>query len=209
MQPGPRSQARSRRRSARAAWLAALLLAAGAAPAAEPKEIAATVCAACHGEGGNSVVPTFPRLAGLQAVYLEKQLRDFVAGKRKSDVMAPILATVKESDLAGLAAWYAAQKPVPGKAGDEKLAAAGQALFVDGNTRTGVPACMGCHQEGGVGNERYPRLAGQHAAYAAEQMRQFKSGARNNDRAKVMRSVAERMSDDEIAAVAEYLAGLP
>lgn len=191
-----------------AATLALLGAAGGTAPAAA-HELARTVCAACHGADGNSVAPTFPRLAGLQPEYIAKQLQDYLAGKRKSDVMAPMLVQVNAADIPALAAYFAGLKPGPGtKPADEKLAAAGKALYEDGNTATGVPACAGCHQEGGVGNERYPRIAGQHGAYTTAQMTAFKTGARTNDRARVMRAVAERLSEQEIAALAEYLAGL-
>jgi cytochrome c553 len=81
-------------------------------------------------------------------------------------------------------------------------------LYEEGNRATGVPACVGCHQPGAVGHPRYPRLAGQRQAYVVQQFAEFKSGARNNDRAHVMRALAGRLTDDEIKAVAEYLAGL-
>lgn len=175
---------------------------------ADPPALVGSLCTACHGEAGNSLVPTFPRLAAQNSEYLAKQLGDFLAGKRKSDVMAPIVAQIKASDVPELAAYYAGQKPAAGSPQDDKQAAAGRQLFDDGNTATGVPACVGCHQPGGAGNERYPRLAGQHAAYTLAQMQAFKTGSRTNDKARVMRSVAERLSDDEMAAVAAYLAGL-
>jgi len=190
------------------AFLASLGSVAATAARAEAQQIVTTVCVACHGEGGNSVVPMFPRLAGLQAEYIEKQLKDFLSNKRKSEVMMPAIANVKESDAAGLAAYYAAQKPQKGEVKDEKRAAAGKVLFDDGNTTTGVPACSGCHQAGGVGNERYPRLAGQHQEYTSQQMLQFKEGGRNNDKGKVMRAVASRLTEQEIADLSEYLAGL-
>lgn len=192
------------------AALGAALTAAAFAPAraADTAQIVATVCAACHGEDGNPVVPMFPKLAGLQVEYLRKQLMDFKTGKRKNDVMAPAMAQVGEGDIPALADWYAAKKTAPGAVQDAKLAEAGKRLYDDGNVDSGVPACVGCHQEGAKGNPRYPRLAGQHAAYTMAQMALFKSGARNNDRAHSMRSVADRMTDDEMAAVAEYLAAL-
>jgi len=191
------------------ALVALLLLTLAARAQPDVATIVKESCAACHGEDGNSQAPTFPKLAGLQVEYLEKQLKDFLSGKRQSEVMAPAMAALKPSDVAGLAAYYAAQKPQPGQVGDAALAARGQQVFDDGNTASGVPACVGCHQPGGAGNERYPRLAGQHQAYAAEELRQFRSGERNNDRAKIMRAVAARMTDEEIDAVVEYLAGLP
>ena len=189
--------------------LAAAAAAGGGAQAADAAAIVASQCIACHGEGGNSVVPMFPRLAGQYAEYVDKQLRDFLSGKRKNEVMAPSLAQIKEADVAGLAAYYAAQKPTPIKADNDKLVAAGKAMYDDGNTQSGVPACVGCHQEEGLGNERFPRLSNQYAAYTVAQLKLFKTGGRSNDRAKVMRAVAERMTDDEMAAVAEYLASLP
>jgi cytochrome c553 len=100
------------------------------------------------------------------------------------------------------------QKPQPGTVQDAELAAAGKVLYEDGNTTSGVPACEGCHQPDGVGNARYPRIAGQHQTYTILEMTQFKKGTRSNDRSHAMRSTAERMTEREIAAVAEYLAGL-
>lgn len=189
------------------AVMGAVVTAAAAQAGAPP---AAALCTSCHGEGGSSAVPLFPHLAAQQAAYTDKQLRDFIAGKRKNDVMAPILASVKDADIAPLAAYFAAQKPAPAAAaGDAALAARGKQIFDDGNTASGVPACVGCHQAGAVGNDRYPRLAGQHAAYSADQVRKFRSGERNNDKAKVMRAVAARLTDEEIDAVSAYLAGLP
>ena len=189
-----------------------LLAAAPAAWSADAQETATTVCVACHGEGGNSVVPMYPKLAGQDAAYLEKQLREFFDGRRKNDVMAPILATISKDDSSKLAIWFSAQKPAPGTVADPSLVAAGKALYEDGNTDSGVPGCVGCHRDGaqggGAGNIRYPRLAGQHQDYIALQLNNFKSGERNNDKGKLMRSVAERLTDQEIKAVAEYLASL-
>jgi len=189
---------------------AALALCIGLTPAAaaDAPAVVQTICAACHGADGNSIAPTFPRLAGLQVEYIEKQLKEFLSGKRKNEMMAPSLEGLKSGDVGPIAAYYAQLKPAPGTAGDATLSKAGKALYDDGNTDTGVPACAGCHQPEGVGNERYPRLAGQFASYTAAQMTAFKSGTRTNDKARVMRAVAERMSEQEIAAVAEYIAGL-
>jgi cytochrome c553 len=183
-------------------------LLAGPAWAADAREIAASVCVACHGEDGNSAVPIFPKLAAQHPVYLEKQLNDFLSGKRKNDVMAPFLSSFSKSDVPALAAFYAAQPLAPGKVEDAALAEAGKKLYDDGNTASGIPACMGCHQPKGEGNARYPRVAGQHQAYTLQQMMDFKNGARANDRGKVMRAVAERMTEEEMKAVSEYLAGM-
>jgi cytochrome c553 len=198
----------SRRTLLSASAALAVLLAAPSSPAADPRQIVTTVCAACHGEDGNSPAPNFPKLAGLQADYIVKQLKDLASGKRNSEVMSGIVANLSADDFSGLAAYFSAQKAAPGKVDDANLAAAGRKVFDDGNTTTGVPACVGCHQPGAVGNERFPRLAGQHQAYTLQALTELKSGQRANDRGRVMRAVAERMTDDEMKAVAEYLAGL-
>jgi cytochrome c553 len=175
---------------------------------ADAAEIATTVCAACHGADGNSVAPMFPKLAGQQEAYLSKQLTEFISGKRKNEIMEPIIATIGKGDVAGLAAYYAGQKQAPGEVADAAIVDAGKKLYADGNTDSGVPACMGCHLENGMGNERYPRLAGQHQTYTQQQMADFKAGKRNNDKGKVMRAVAERMTEQEMKAVSEYIASL-
>lgn len=169
--------------------------------------IATTVCFACHGQNGNSITPIFPKLAGQQHDYIAKQLKDFVTGKRANDIMSPILRELNDEQLAELGVWFSQQKPAPGTLEDPELAKVGKRLFQEGNTGTGVPACEGCHQPDARGNERFPSLAGQHTAYAIKQMTDFKNGTRTNDRGKVMRAVAERLSEEEIRAVAEYLAG--
>jgi cytochrome c553 len=122
--------------------------------------------------------------------------------------MLPFLKTVSPAEFAGLGAFFAAQKPRPGVVKDAALAAAGKTLFEQGNTATGVPACVGCHQPGAVGNDKYPRLAGQHAAYLARQINSFKTGLRKNDKAREMRAVAEKLSEAEINAAVAYLSGL-
>jgi cytochrome c553 len=184
------------------------LFAATPSRADDAATIATTVCVACHGADGNSVAPNFPKLAGQQPTYLEKQLSEFIGGKRKNEVMAAFLPNIKKDDIPGLAAYFAGQKSAPGSVEDKALAEAGKKLYVDGNTSTGVPACMGCHQPNGEGNERFPRLAGQHQIYTQQQMADFKNGVRVNDKGKVMRAVAERMSEQEMKAVSEYIAGL-
>lgn len=194
------------RTSASAAALGTVALLAALPAQAGAEDIAAAQCVACHGEGGNSVVPTFPKLAGQQADYLAKQLTEFLGGKRKSDAMAPAVAAIKSGDVPALAAYYAGQKAAPGKVENAALVAAGRKLYDDGNEASGVPACAGCHMEKGQGNERNPRVAGQHQAYAIQQMKDFKAGTRNNDKGRVMRVVAERMTESEMQAVAEYLA---
>jgi cytochrome c553 len=186
----------------------AVALAWPAAQADDAKTIAATVCVACHAEDGNSVIPMFPKIAGLQEAYIAKQLHDFMSGRRKSDVMGPIVSQLKPEDVAPLAAYFSSQKLKPGEAQDQSLVGIGKMIFYDGNEETGVPACLGCHQPQGSGFGIYPRIGGQHIEYVKQQLKNFAAGERSNDVSRFMRTTAKRLSDDEINAVAQYLVGL-
>lgn len=181
---------------------------AGPVAAQDAKTIAATVCVACHTEDGNSVIPMFPKIAGLQEAYIVKQLRDFMSGRRKSDIMAPVVAQLKPEDIAPLAAYYSRQKLKPSEPEDKKLISLGKLIFHDGNEETGVPACVGCHQQQGSGHGIYPRIGGQHTQYVTQQLKNFAAGDRSNDVSRFMRVTSKRMSEEEIRAVAEYLVGL-
>jgi cytochrome c553 len=121
--------------------------------------------------------------------------------------MAPIASTLSSSDVRELAEHFAKSKPMRGKVADAQLATAGRAIFRDGDTDSGAPSCEGCHLPNGVGNSRFPRLAGQHQAYVERQMLDFKNGVRSTNR--LMNTVGQRLSTAEIKAVAEYIAGLP
>ena len=178
------------------------LWAQGAAP------LTVTACAACHGTATAAAgAAPFPMLDGQHAAYLDKQLREYKSGKRKSPIMAPVIAALKKQQIPEMAAHFAKQTPARGAVENQEAATRGKALYEEGNRAKGVPACVGCHQANGAGHEKYPRLAGQRQAYTVQQLTEFKSGARSNDRAHVMRAVAARLTDDEIKAVAEYLAG--
>ena len=172
--------------------------------------VTVTACAPCHGAAtaATQTAPNFPRLDGQHAAYLDKQLREYKSGKRKSAVMAPIIAALKNQQIRDMAKHFASQTPAPGAVQDAQLASTGKVLYEEGNRTTGVPGCVGCHLPNGAGQEGYPRLAGQPPAYIVQQLMDFKSGARSNDRAHVMRALAGRLTDQEMRAVAEYLAGL-
>jgi cytochrome c553 len=172
--------------------------------------VTVTACLPCHGGGaaGAQAAPTFPKLDGQHAAYLEKQLREYKSGKRKSDIMAPIFGALKKQQIPGMAAHFAGQTPARGAVENPELAARGKVLYEEGNRATGVPGCIGCHLPNGAGYQRYPRLAGQLQAYIVQQLVEFKTGKRSNDRARVMRLVAGRLTEEEMRAVAEYVAGL-
>lgn len=174
--------------------------------AADAQDIVKTICAACHGVDGNSTDPANPKLAGMDQEYLVRQLKAFASGKRRDEIMSAIIASIDPNDFPKLAAYYGPRQPSPGKVQNQQLAAKGRPLYEDGNTDSGVPACAGCHQPDGLGNARFPRLAGQHQAYTLKQLNDYKSGRRATD--PLMTTVAKRLTADEIKALAEYLAGL-
>jgi cytochrome c553 len=202
------SQSRARCGRHAALILTAMVLGVTPALAEDAKTIVTTICVACHTEDGNSVVPVFPKIAGLQEAYIAKQLQDFMSGKRKSDIMGPIVSQLKPEDVLPLATYFSQQKLKVGEADDKALANAGKVLFNDGNEETGVPACVGCHQPRGAGFGIYPRIGGQHIDYVKTQLKNFASGERSNDMSRFMRTTAKRLSEEEINAVAQYLVGL-
>jgi len=176
---------------------------------AKAQPIAGQICAACHGADGNNPLPMNPSLAGQHPEYLFKQLNEFKSGSRNNAVMMGMVAGLSAEDMRNLAAYYSAQKPGESAAKDKDLVAQGRKLFRGGNLATGVAACAGCHSPNGAGiPSQYPRLAGQHPEYVATQLKAFRAGERANDVNNMMRAVAARLTDKEIAAVAEYLSGL-
>jgi len=178
------------------------------------QQIVTQVCAACHAADGNSPSPANPSLAGQHPEYLYKQLRNYKSqnGKppeRNNGVMAGMVANLSDDDMKNLAAYFAAQKPKPRSARDPALAKQGEAIYRGGIMAKNVAACASCHAPNGAGiPAQFPRLAGQHAEYTAGQLKAFRSGQRANDAAAMMRMIAAKMNDQEIAAVSEYIAGL-
>ncbi len=165
-----------------------------------------TVCAACHAPDGNSISPGWPKLAGQHASYISSQLNLFKSGQRVNAQMAPMVANLSEDDIENIAAYYSSQKIKLGKAKPE-LVALGAKIYRAGNADTGVPACLACHGPRGSGNPaaQYPSLSGQHSAYVEAQLNAFRTGIRKNE---MMHTIAGKMNDDEIKAVASFLQGL-
>lgn len=185
-------------------------------------EALSSECVACHGADGNSAVANFPKIAGQNAKYILKQFDDMTKtpaeGGREIPEMTAIMAKFSTQDKADLAAFFASQTMTPAAA-DPELAALGEKLYRGGNHAKGMAACSGCHGPDAKGNKgaAYPALAGQHADYIAKQLKAFrqgadqplKAGSRVNDGdAKTMRSIAEKMSDLEIDALASFISGL-
>jgi cytochrome c553 len=167
-------------------------------------------CAACHGVDGNSMVPTFPKLAGQHASYIAKQLADFKSGDRKDPTMNGMAAPLSEQDMADLGAYFASNTGAIGSAADAEKAAKGKKIFQAGDSAKGISACMACHGPSGAGNPgaKFPALSGQHSTYIVKALKDFRSGTRANDMNKMMRDIAAKMSDSDMEAVAEYIAGL-
>ncbi len=166
------------------------------------------LCASCHGMDGNSVVPTFPKLAGQHPEYLLHELQEYKEYHRDNPMMSPLVQDLNYEDMGNLALYFASQKPTPATVRDPSLLALGKKIFLEGNPDTGLPACDGCHEENGSGSARFPRIAGQHPEYILEQFHLYASGKRKFGK-RVMRTVAERITAQEAKAVAEYLASLP
>ena len=167
------------------------------------------ICAGCHGQGGNSTIPNNPILAGQNSDYIVKQLMAFKSGKRKSQIMGSFATGLSKQDMENLGAYFASQKSTPSRAENVKaLLKQGAKLYRGGNAKTGVSACMSCHGPSGHGiPPLFPRVSGQHANYTAAQLRAFKSGARK-DPLDMMPRIAARMTDREIRAVSQFMAGL-
>jgi cytochrome c553 len=165
-------------------------------------------CVACHGVDGNSPSPAFPKIAGQSEGYIVKQLADFKSGRRANGIMAGQVAGLSKTDMENLGAFYASQKATTGTTSSKKHAKSGARLYRGGNAKTGVSACMSCHGPSGKGiPPKYPRVSGQHAAYSEAQLKAFKEKKRLNDD-NVMTGIAFRMSQEEIKAVSDYMAGL-
>ena len=176
----------------------------------------AEVCAACHGADGNSVVETFPRLAGQHESYLLKQLVEIKQGAesngekgRMVPEMIGMVLPLSEQDMADIAAFYASQTAFEGTT-PENIVAAGDALYRGGDLERKVAACLSCHGPRGVGHSlaKFPRISGQHPAYTKTQLQKFRSGERANDPNGMMRDVAAKLTDAEIELLSQYLVGL-
>ena len=182
------------------------------------KEKAAT-CIACHGVDGNSANPQWPSLAGQGEAYMISTTAAFqvplgdngevIEGGRYDPVMTGQAINHTPEDLADLGAYFNAQT-MAGKVADPELVGEGENLYRGGNIEANVSACIACHGPSGRGNApaAYPSIAGQHAVYTIKQLQDYRSGARKSDKSAVMRSITERMTDNEIAAVASYIQGL-
>jgi cytochrome c553 len=171
----------------------------------------AAACGACHGADGNSTDPQYPKLAGQNEAYIATQLMRFKSGVRANVIMSGMAASLSPQDMRDIGAYFAEQKSLPGVA-DEATVKAGQKLFREGDAARGVPACMACHGPDGRGNPGvpFPQLAGQHADYVQKQLQAWHDGASwgSDPHAQIMPTIAQRLTEADIAAVSSYVEGL-
>src|SRR5262245_28598759 len=196
------------------AWfgsMLALAMAAGPAVAGDAALGAqkAAVCGACHGMTGSSVNPEWPNLAGQSEAYVVAQLQQFKQGARVNPLMTPMAAPLSEGDMKDLGAHFSQQTPA-GLEADPSSWKAGEKLYRGGDPARAIPACIACHGPQGRGNgpARYPALRAQHAVYTYNQLKAFKDGTRKSASSDIMQAVTERMTDEEMRALASYVQGL-
>jgi cytochrome c553 len=174
---------------------------------AAAEKIVNTVCAACHAADGNSVITLNPKLAGQHPDYLQKQLTEFKSGKRANAVMSGMASMLSDEDMKNIAAYFSSQKLTLGAAKTNGAGSLGEKIYRGGIAATNVPACASCHGATGAGlPKQFPRMGGQHADYTQAQLKTFRTGERAN--APMMMAIATKMTDAEMAAVADYIQGL-
>jgi len=181
---------------------------AGDAAAGKAKSAA---CGGCHGFDCNSPLATYPKLAGQNEAYITKQVKDFKAdSSRKNELMKGMVASLSDEDAADIGAYFQAQSVSQAAAFDDSKIAAGREIYKGGDLQKGIPACQACHGPKGSGTAGigYPQLGGQYVEYTKAQLKAFKNGSRTNDDKELMRSIVEKMSDEDMAAVANYIASL-
>ena len=190
------------------------------------KQVAETVCAACHGVNGVSPIPAQPNLGGQNVKYLYKQLVEFKSGYRKNGIMQSQVANLSQQDLANVAGYYASQAPWGVAFGNPATTQEATKLFLGGDKSRGVIGCAGCHGPDAAGNvwAAFPRLGGQHAEYIATQLKLFRAAGRvddidsdeqkrANDAAKegemgMMQTVASKLSDRDIRILSDYVSSI-
>ena len=171
---------------------------------ARAKRIAGGSCFLCHGAMGESTSELFPRLAVQHAEYIAKQLAAYQSGERKSTAMAEMVKGLKPDEMLALGRYYEKMNATPAVSEEPLLVSMGAYLYQNGNKFSGVPACVSCHGAYAQGANNLPRLATQIPAYTQTQLKNFNQRKRTNDNA-VMHMVAEKMTELEMAAVAEYV----
>ena len=175
----------------------------------QAKKIVTNLCIACHGIDGNSPLPANPNLSGQHAGYITKQLMQFKNGERDNAVMKGMVANLTEQDMINLGSYFEQQKQNLLFAKSNGENSLGEKIYRAGVATKGLPACASCHGPAGHGiPDLYPRLNSQHAAYTISQLNAFRLETRMNDNAMMMRTIAQKLPDKEMNAVADYIQGL-
>ena len=183
-----------------------ILMAQGDPSAGQAKS---ALCATCHGADGNSELSANPKIAGQNYKYIFKQLQDYKSGVRANATMSAMVAALSEQDMMDIAAWFSSQEVTLLGANLDALEL-GEKIYRAGVKELSVAACSACHSPTGGGNgpAGFPSLSGQHPEYTLMQLKAFRAGERQNDSSAMMRSVVERLTDAELAALANYVSGL-
>jgi cytochrome c553 len=183
---------------------------------AENGKAKSITCGACHGVDGNSAISMNPKLAGQHAKYLAKQLTEFklasqTGGKegRNNAIMNGMSAALSEQDILDLAAYFSSQDATPGESSQDSIVQ-GNKLYVGGDLKRGITACIACHGPKGNGTSLsgFPDISGQHSDYIASQLKAFRSGDRANSLNGMMADIAKRLTDEDIKVISNYVAGL-
>lgn len=166
------------------------------------------LCQGCHGEDGNSYDPKVPKLAGQYGPYISKQLRNYQSGERTHQIMNAMAATISDDNLADISAYFASQPKMDGA--NLKINLVGQKLFFHSDTSRAHMACVNCHGISGKGlkpgTSMFPVIGGQHKDYLLAQLLSFKHDDRTNSPNAIMNKIASVLSDEELMALADYLA---
>lgn len=181
---------------------------AGDAAAGKTKSAA---CGGCHGMDGNSPIPAYPKLAGQNEAYIVKQVKDYKANSdRQNAIMLGMAAGLSDEDAADIGAYFQAQTVRDAAVFEADKIAAGRELYKGGDLQKGIPACQACHGPTGAGTAGigYPSLGGQYVEYTLAQLKAFKDRTRKNDDKMLMRSIVDKMSDEDMVAVANYIASI-
>ena len=178
---------------------------------AEAGKARALTCTACHGPEGNSSSPLWPNIAGQNAPYLLAQLKAYKEGKRNDPLMSAQAMMLSDEDMANLAVYFESLPAAAQSVADVSTVEGAEALYRGGDLEDKTAACLACHGPSGKGNPaaKYPAVAGQHSAYTAKQLRDYRSGERSTDGpTRMMRDIAATLDDKEIEALSSYMQGL-
>lgn len=170
------------------------------------------VCSTCHGETGNSIVPIWPKLAGQFSKYLIKQLEEFKLGEsglRFEPIMYGIVKDFSTQDFIEIADYFSSQK-ISENVKSLDINKLGKKIYLSGDIKKNIVSCSSCHGVLGDGGEfaNIPKLKNQHSAYISLQLQKYKKGIRNNDISNIMKDISQKMTDEEISAVSDYISNL-